>query len=887
MQPSSTLDDDEALARMLQYQEQTTSVVSTAGDGTSSHTHSSSNRPINSAFANTEQEQRDSELARRFAQMEMEQGIPNSRATVVGYGTTSQTRRASGHHLESGGGGSGGPLRAHSLDRQDSARRFSYPVSDNFEYGTSSASSGYHHHRAASTAGTMSGPLPSSPHRASRSFNEYDLQIGGAGSSSGGVFDPDASLSGLGDLEYARRLQEAAFARLHEQKQKNQQPGVSQVIPTAEERADMELARRMQEMENNGLGLNYSGSQDLHNSFPNFGGRTNTSTATGRFAIDEDERIARLMAATGKSLRDLQSGNDSGPVSPATRSPRRVATDARATPSPGTVTAIPKPASRRALDTPASQPATQSAPSSRPKSSTPTAVAVPVAAGRSSSSAPPSPHPESDDNFLPGGDAAFLDIPVPEKKKKTRNFLGFRNRQKTPPAGLKSPPMLSPASPLDAKPAASIGSGKGSGMIPLSMDTITGIPAAIPPPPGGSLSSAGRVPIQRAAAPQGNSSSSVCFSCGGSSGSFIAALEKKYHPECFRCVVCHELINVNKPFAFSKDAQGYKHPHHPKCFSQRYAATCCVCKQKLPANEDGTISFVKHPFFDTEEMCPKHALESKRRCTGCHRFEPDHEHFIDLDDGDRCICYSCCRSVVVDSNDAAPLWHRVISFFRDNLGLPIWEGMNDIPIMIVGFEALNEQLQRGQNAHGGSSQIMTRGLCLTDHANCGRFRLPTMRFNSSQSSFEASNGSDRFTYYDVPTSLRANTNSSVFAIMCLSGLPRDLTASVLAHEATHAWIKMHPDFDANKPIPAQVEEGVAQLMALLFLNEGLDSPAESVPGEKGPSDAKLRQYFRFSIETEENEVYGTGYRRAAAAYQALGIEALMMHVVRYRDFPHT
>jgi len=104
-------------------------------------------------------------------------------------------------------------------------------------------------------------------------------------------------------------------------------------------------------------------------------------------------------------------------------------------------------------------------------------------------------------------------------------------------------------------------------MIPLSIDSITGIPAAIPPPPGGSLSAGGRTPApQRTQAPQSTTSSSVCFSCGKSQGSFIAALDKKYHPECFRCVVCHELINVNKPFAFSKDAQGYKHPHHPGAF---------------------------------------------------------------------------------------------------------------------------------------------------------------------------------------------------------------------------------------------------------------------------------------------------------------------------------
>ena len=42
---------------------------------------------------------------------------------------------------------------------------------------------------------------------------------------------------------------------------------------------------------------------------------------------------------------------------------------------------------------------------------------------------------------------------------------------------------------------------------------------------------------------------------------------------------------------------------------------------------------------------------------------------------------------------------------------------------------------------------------------------------------------------------------------------------------------------------------------------------------------------KFSIETDDHEIYGTGYRRAAMAYSKIGIEALMSHVVLYQDFP--
>ena len=99
-------------------------------------------------------------------------------------------------------------------------------------------------------------------------------------------------------------------------------------------------------------------------------------------------------------------------------------------------------------------------------------------------------------------------------------------------------------------------------------------------------------------------------------------------------------------------------------------------------------------------------------------------------------------------------------------------------------------------------------------------------------------------------------------------------------------------------------------MAFLFLNDGLepvkkeesfsslsshhgDSSSRAVRGGCGsdekvdesiPSDEKLRQYFRFCIETDEG-VYGEGFRLAARAYAKMGMEELMYHVALYRDFP--
>ncbi len=97
----------------------------------------------------------------------------------------------------------------------------------------------------------------------------------------------------------------------------------------------------------------------------------------------------------------------------------------------------------------------------------------------------------------------------------------------------------------------------------------------------------------------------------------------------------------------------------------------------------------------------------------------------------------------------------------------------------------------------------------------------------------------------------------------LSGLPSDLTASILAHEATHAWwIELHPNFPYADALPLGVEEGrLCRLVAHLFLHEGLD-PAEVLERtqEAAPrrmtipttrSNERSRQYFRFFVETDD------------------------------------
>jgi hypothetical protein len=226
---------------------------------------------------------------------------------------------------------------------------------------------------------------------------------------------------------------------------------------------------------------------------------------------------------------------------------------------------------------------------------------------------------------------------------------------------------------------------------------------------------------------------------------------------------------------------------------------------------------------------------------------------------------------------------------EQKLNLPIWPDLREVPILVVGHDALNSQLKENANsAHSGSSQIMTRGLCLSEHESGQKIRLQKLKLDRDNQKFKAVDVEAKgYTYFQVPDADKVNPESSVTAILCLSGLPRDLTASVLAHEATHAWFKLHPSYSITNPIPLQVEEGCCQLVAQLFLTDGMDPASTETFDDSGPSDEKLRQYFKFSIETDENHIYGTGYRLAAQSHAKIGIEALLSHVVLYQEFPET
>ena len=170
----------------------------------------------------------------------------------------------------------------------------------------------------------------------------------------------------------------------------------------------------------------------------------------------------------------------------------------------------------------------------------------------------------------------------------------------------------------------------------------------------------------------------------------------------------------------------------------------------------------------------------------------------------------------------------------------------------------------------------------------------------------------------------------VTAVLVLFGLPRDLTASILAHEAMHVWMRLTKNIPY--PLPLKLEEGMCQVVARGYLEDLTTASHNSDTGEakgdrageekegkgqSGPSPATsrggtsvfatalnrleycpvisstpdqaqiskskksraLRAYFSSQIETDCSEVYGAGFREAQECCSALGLE-IVLEVIR-------
>ena len=400
-------------------------------------------------------------------------------------------------------------------------------------------------------------------------------------------------------------------------------------------------------------------------------------------------------------------------------------------------------------------------------------------------------------------------------------------------------------------------------------------------------------------------------------GTYQTAMGTNFHSRCFTCAACQ------RPFDGIYVAKGEPPlPYHRECVEELFNPRCCVCSAILRHR------YLAHPFFKEDVYCEEHA--NVRECFSCCRKEPfnngvQREGFAELHDG-RVSCSDCISTAIVDSAEALPLYLAAVDFMEHVLHLPIPKGMRDVPILAVDLPSLNEQqIDNRYEAHraGAVPEGITRGRTLSSighvrHMTAGSF------FNSVSGLFTAA----------PPQVYKIEEVREVTAVLVLYALPKDLTASILAHEAMHVWMRLSKNVPFR--LPLKVEEGLCQVVSRMFLKNvdkviteingydersisggGNGSSSNSSCGSSGSNrdgnrqtsftsamqqldycpeisplghgndnrDQRLRAFFCCQIETNKSVVYGDGYREAQECVNALGLDIVLETVREPKDLP--
>lgn len=327
------------------------------------------------------------------------------------------------------------------------------------------------------------------------------------------------------------------------------------------------------------------------------------------------------------------------------------------------------------------------------------------------------------------------------------------------------------------------------------------------------------------------------------------------------------------------------------------------------------LMYHAHPFFGaTERICSTHSLESLNRCVSCFRFEPKNHPFTQIGTSSAKICSACARTAILDDLAARQLYENVLSFM-DSQGLDMYQGkMLNIPVHLVDENGMNRQ----SSTIGCNSNEQKRGLTIWSEQHVPIPDIVGIARNASSAFLgivgkrkqarniiaeERVEVGENLVRRNIWNGMRS---VSVQKILCLKGLPSTLMSSILAHEATHAWLAFCPlrrdgvigedsTFGQVRRIDQTVEEGLCQLVAHLYLQHLMSEDRKEgfLEGftSDSPSDAKLNQYYKWSIENHASPIYGQGFKMAAQAYchtvqSGGGLKDLFEYVSIHRNFPN-
>lgn len=360
----------------------------------------------------------------------------------------------------------------------------------------------------------------------------------------------------------------------------------------------------------------------------------------------------------------------------------------------------------------------------------------------------------------------------------------------------------------------------------------------------------------------------VCASCQQSiHGRYVQALGKNWHPDCFRCPACGELIGSG-----SFLHKGGK-PYHPDCYHQKFAPRCAGCGQVISGLSIRAMRKHWHPhhfvcahcgkpiagrffahagkaycephyqllfaekctrcgapltgrYFEDlwgNKYCSSHRREP--RCSSCSRFigSPEAPKGVKYADG-RVMCSACQKTAVDDAAVAARLVGDVKALLARH-GFT-FDPRARLPITLAGQKDLHRALQKR------SRGVTTAGVTQTN----------------------------------VNTVLGVEHSREVKMIQVLYGLPYEHLGAVLAHELGHAWLFLnrYPKLDPY------VEEGICEWISSQWLQS---------------CGTEMARFRLLVMEKNPSRVYGRGYRALKKQMARRSPAEVLQYVKRHGALP--
>ncbi|WP_211829960.1 protein DA1 [Kistimonas asteriae] len=340
---------------------------------------------------------------------------------------------------------------------------------------------------------------------------------------------------------------------------------------------------------------------------------------------------------------------------------------------------------------------------------------------------------------------------------------------------------------------------------------------AIPPPPFNTKNADNEHSAQE--------NSNLCCKCQSPLDSqWINALDRNWHPECFRCFKCDELIGANRSVELESK------PWCEPCYIKAYCPRCNHCQQPIQDSVYSVLEqenyhkqclqchYCRAPLTKTifkntwgEYYCEKH--HDDPLCTSCKRHIYNSESFPFGKD-----MHTCPQCHTSPEESSVPIEERdkIIAQLKNDLkslGMDITR--QDIPIRFTDHQELNKKDQSPKKHSIGKT---------------------VKRLHSIN---------------------KKEIRRGIKEILIQKDMPRIMFCQTVIHELTHAWV-----FHNHLALSTMEEEGLCEFMEYLWLEK-----------QKTPL-ASLHMRLKHQNQCP---VYGDGFRKIHSLYNELGsnIETLI------------